>query len=383
MKYKLVFKKIKPKQILFAENNLCKLKFENISCYTIDNKEINLYYLFSALIKYLFGFFKTSFRDVYLKILLEKLKPKIVISHEHTERGHKLKRLYPSSKLIMYQFGNFFPRFYSELKIRFSKEKTDYFLSWNKRTPKILEKHKTKFLVSGSIKNNLRLRTQRKKKYDIMFISEFRALDNERTINLNPTQQKEYFSSPQSTMEYHINDLNPKKFENVISSIMVRYLSEYCKKKNKKLCIARSSLREDKKNKISINDENFFYKIHAPNHYTENCDSETLAEMSKLTICVSSNLGPLLFSKGHKVLFLNYNYFAYEWEFKSRKLEGPFWYKGTQKDKIFKKIDQMLRINPNKIRNESKKYFDLVKYDPENKILNKLIKNILKKEQSF
>ena len=383
MKYKLIFKKIKPKQILFAEDNQCKLKFENISSYTIDNKEINLYYLLFALIKYFFGFFKISFRDVYLKIILEELKPKIVISHELTERGHRLKRLYPPSKLIMYQFGNFFPRFYSELKTRFSKKKTDYFLAWNKRTTKILEKHKTKFLIAGSVKNNLRLRTHRKKKYDIMFISEFRSLDNERTINFNPSQQKEYFLSPQSTMEYHVNDLNPKKFENVISSIMVRYLNEYCKKKNKKLCIARSSLREDKKNKISINDENLFYKIHAPNHYTENCDSETLAEMSKLIICVSSNLGPLLFSKGHKVLFLNYNYFAYEWEFKSRKLEGPFWYKGTDKDKIFKKIDQMLKVSPNKIRNESKKYFNIVKHDPENKILNKLIKNILKKEQNF
>ena len=42
MKYKLTFKKIKPKEVLFAENNQCKLKLENISCYTIDNKEINL-----------------------------------------------------------------------------------------------------------------------------------------------------------------------------------------------------------------------------------------------------------------------------------------------------------------------------------------------------
>ena len=377
MKYKLIFRKIKPKQIVFADNNQCKLKFENISSYTINNREINLYYLPHALIKYLFGFFKFSFKDVYLKIILEELKPKILVSHELTDRGYKLKRLYPSSKLIIYQFGNFFPRFYSELKTRFSKKKIDYFLTWNNRLPKILEKRKTKFFIAGSVKNNLRSRTQRKKKYDIMFISEFRSLDNEKKINFNPSQKNEYFPSPQTNLEYNKNDLNPKKFENVIPSIIVSYLHEYCKKKNKKLCIARSSMREDKKNKISINDENFFYKIHAPNHYTENCDSETLAEMSKLIICVSSNLGPLLFSKGHKVLFLNYNHFAYEWEFKSQKSEGLFWYKGTNKDKIFKKIDQMLRVSSNKIRNESKKYFDLVKYDHENKTLNKLIKNIL------
>ena len=369
MKYKLIIKKIVPTQIVFAENNYCKLRFKDFSCHIIKNNEINLYYLFPTIIGYFSEFFKYSLKDTYLRVLLKKLQPKIIISHELTERGHKLKKLYPSCKLIMYQFGNFFPRFNSELKLRFAKEKSDYFLAWNNETSKILGKYKTKFLVSGSIKNNLRLKENRKKKYDIMFISEFRGLDNERSINLSSNQQ----------IEYHINDFNPKKFENVISSLMIRYLGEYSRKKKKKLCIARSSLREDKKDKISVNDENFFYKLHASNHYTENVDSETLAEMSRIIVCVSSNLGPLLFSKGHRVLFLNYNYFAYEWLFKSKKLEGPFWYKGIEKEKIFKKIDQIFKYSAKEMEKNSKKYFDLVKYDPENKILNQLIEKILKK----
>ena len=67
--------------------------------------------------------------------------------------------------------------------------------------------------------------------------------------------------------------------------------------------------------------ENNFLKTFAPNHFIENLDSETLAEKSEATICISSNLGPELMSKGHKVLFLNVHSFLLDWQFKDNKLE--------------------------------------------------------------
>ena len=51
----------------------------------------------------------------------------------------------------------------------------DYFFVYDKDSQKILNFIKTKFIVSGSVRNNEILRKKRKhKKYDVMFISEYR-----------------------------------------------------------------------------------------------------------------------------------------------------------------------------------------------------------------
>ena len=65
-----------------------------------------------------------------------------------------------------------------------------------------------------------------------------------------------------------------------------------------------SQLLKDKVNKISSFDEDIFHNYYLPNNIiNKEIDSESLAEKSKVIICMTSNLGLELASKGHKVFF--------------------------------------------------------------------------------
>ena len=84
-------------------------------------------------------------------------------------------------------------------------------------------------------------------------------------------------------------------------------------------------------------------------------------------------LGAELLVKGHKVLFINSNFLTYEWVFKKNTISGPFWHKGLDEKKIFKKINYLLNISDKKFNKISKANFDLLEYDQNNTKLNKLL----------
>ena len=125
-----------------------------------------------------------------------------------------------------------------------------------------------------------------------MFISEFRKLD--------PESRNKYLFYKKNLHD----DYNSEYYGNVHASLILEYLNEYCKKYKKKLVIAKSAKRKDKVNKISSFDEDIFHNYYLPNNIVnKEIDSESLAEKSKLIICMTSNLGLELASKGHKVFF--------------------------------------------------------------------------------
>ena len=92
------------------------------------------------------------------------------------------------------------------------------------------------------------------------------------------------------------------------STYILNMINQLILSKNLKVCIAFSSLRSDKKNKLSFKDEKEFYQSNLKKFYVEkNIDSYQLAEKSKIIINVGSSLGLDLISRGHKVLFLHHN----------------------------------------------------------------------------
>ena len=104
--------------------------------------------------------------------------------------------------------------------------------------------------------------------------------------------------------------------------------------------------------------------------------SLSLARESNVSVCLTSNLGPELISRKKKVLFLNVNHFFIDWEFfKNQPSEGLFWYKGTDKKVIFKKLDYLLNLNEKKWINQLSKFKKNLPYDYKNTKLLKIIKS--------
>ena len=133
-------------------------------------------------------------------------------------------------------------------------------------------------------------------------------------------------------------------FGDVCNIYVLQILNKLEKSLNKKICIALSSNRKDKKEEnFSIKGKDLFSE-YLKNYFTENLDSNELAEKSNLIICIGSNLGPELLAQGKKVLFLNLNSLTNDWHY-FRSFEGPFWYKGKDKAIIEDKIDKLLNLN--------------------------------------
>ncbi len=248
--------------------------------------------------------------------------------------------------------------------------KSDFFLIFDKWHKKIFEGVKTKFIINGSVKNNeikIKNKKSKKKKYDIMYISQFRYLDK-----ICLTEKKSGYES-----FVYENHAHAMKYTDTLEIFILKILNEYCKKNNKSLCVALASNRKEKRNKMSQEDELKFYNQYLDNFKTESNNSYEIAEKSNLTICLSSNLGPELLSRGKKVLFLNANTLISDWHF-LKKEEGPFWYKGKNKDKIFKKIKFLLSCGSDKWSKIIQKNKSIkMPFDPNNLKLKKLINNLI------
>lgn len=364
---KIIFKKTQHFDVLMLDNIKDKIILENVSQYFLNKNEINIFYFFHTICLFIIHLGKFTLRECYLIAMFNAIKPKIILDHSHNGSGFKLKKIFPKVILIIYQLGHFFSNSYDEIKIRYQDKICDYFLVFNYSVPKILKKMKTKFVITGSIRNNKRSKKKTKKKYDVMFISEFRKID---PLTDNTSVFKDNFKR----LHFDYNEASTKRFSNICSAYALKAINEYQKtKKNTKISIALSSNRIEKKNKISSSDEKLFYNAFISRYSSEKIDSESLAEKSKIIICLTSNLGLELLSKGHKVLFFNFHSFAYNWSFGANTSQGPFWYKGQEKKIFFKIIKNLLRMSDKRWHGVLKKYQNLMYYDHKNSILNKII----------
>ena len=165
------------------------------------------------------------------------------------------------------------------------KIKIDFFCVYDEWHKSFFNFYDTNFLITGSVKNNSLPVLEHDKKYDIMIISEFR----------------------QKVNSYHGTNSNVStmRLSDVCLSFVAKTISEYCIKNDKKATIALASNRKDKKYKSKNfkKEEIEFFNRDIKNFSLVETDSNLLAAQSDLSICVASNLGFELLSRGKKVLF--------------------------------------------------------------------------------
>lgn len=342
----------KKSEIILLDDNIANLKFKNLNYLYIDSKKINFFILCKTLLKLFLSKNNLNLRQLYKKNLYQYISPKIAISHHINKRGFECKTLCPEIKVIVYQFSYFHE--HKPINSAIDQDwNFDYFLSWcNKDKIYFSNKNKNKIIASGSIRNNSTIgpKNSLKKKYKLMLISEYDPVD---------VNKKSYLMN------------NLRKFYKIID--------QFCIKFNITLMVALRSKRHDKKFKIE-SEKKYFNEIMRCNKiFDENYkNSYITANNSEMVACYHSTLGFELLSKKIKVFFLPLHERKFKKTYHLEKEDNFHIHRKIEKKKIFKKMHSLLYISQkNWERKISKKNY-LIKHDLKNKVLNNLIKKILK-----
>ena len=273
-------------------------------------------------------------------------------------------KIFPNKISVAYQFGYWFEELVNLGQTVIRNKFTDYYFLFDDRTRKFTENFvKANYFITGSVSKNEKIFKNLKKKYDFMFISNYRHKIKKNSNNL---------------IEKTLGETNSKNLLQC-SSFMLKALSNFCNERKKTFCIARVGTRVDKKKYLKVlKEENNFLKQYARNFFLEEVDSFELAQLSEVSICTHSNLGYQLLARGNKVLFLNRNEDVYNWHFINSS-SGPFWYKGSNISEINKKLEDILRMSKKEWDELVKESLIPIKFDPGNKVLKGLINKIMSK----
>ena len=348
MSIKYLDKNSRKLDILFIDEGFSNLKIKGATYKVINNKKKNFYLIYQALLSFFFEKKNLTLKEIYLKKILEFYQPKIVIGHNFNHWIYETKKIYPETISIAYLHNRLYLDQINYLKKNYKNKVVDYFFVCDDLHKKKLSKFiKSKFIANGLTKNNeIEVSKTKLKRYDLMVISEFRNLS------------KNHFYS--------------KCFEYV-----VRLIANYAEIYNLKVLVALNSSRIEKK-KINRYKEIQYFKRIYPKFYFNHNNSYQNAELSKVSVCLASNLGADLLARGSKVLFLPLLE-KYSQKYKTMYLKSKSYYICKKKDKkeIFKKINVMMKLKKtrwNKILLKSKDKFI---FDKQNKIIKKLISNII------
>ena len=362
-KKRIIFYDNQKYDVLILDDGASKLDLSSICSSLTITKQIYFFCMLVAIIKKIIflKFDKDKIIQQYYKELIKKFNCKILIAHDFKKSIFNLE--VEGLTRIVYQFADHELINKEKLKKHIilhedSNSKIDYYLIKHKIFEKNLDFIKTQFIETGSIKNNEKVVNNNKEEYDIMLISQFRP-----------------------NIYNFFGVYNPKMMYNSDSAIwyLTNVISKYCSSNNKKLAIALASNREDKKKYNYKNLELKFFKSINDKFYTEDIDSYNLAEKSKIIVTTYSSLGLELLARGKKVFFLDPFHFLggnYLNMFTSEK-EGDHWLAGNDENKIFEKIDQLSNFSEEKWREIQKNSPLLIKFDPGNTRLKKIIQEII------
>jgi len=316
------------------------------------NEEINLFVLLKALINYKKNK-NLSFNQVYILTYLNYLEPKIIINvTDHNIFFLNLKKYFPEAKLILIQQAWFAVDTFQKIlknkrKFSMSKFKVDYACLYGRNTSLFYSKFmKTKYLVTGSVKNN-NFSIKKSNDKSIVFISQFR-------MHINYNFKKNTFNN--------ISDEN----------LFYRHLNKYCKKYNKRLfvlsCHTEQKLEEEYFNR-NLGTDNFVF-ISKSNWKDTYINSEDF----NYFVTSSSTLGYELMAKGKRVAFVFLKKF-FNWKFENIKSsffaikdEGFFWTKSEVYEKFEKILNNAFFCSVLRHRLNIKKYINpYMVYDKGNK----------------
>ena len=379
---KWTFKKNNKVDLLIFDDPPVVFDFKKINYSVYRSDEINIYYLFKSLITLIKSHKKNlnNLSNIYFKLMVSAYDPILTVGKDRFGKILKFTEFFPNKKKIYYEWAYTFKEqititqflikgLSKRLSLKYSRnnnlkkrlKKTqgpDFYFVYDKRSQKFIKQvYQTKVLDMGSIRNNERKTKNFRKEYDFMFISNYRP------------------RPPSDNLRYDKID----KFIDC-TTFTIKNLSSYCEENNMKLCIALASNREEKKYKKSElkREELNFYHKYAKNFYTENLDSYSLANKSKMIVCTHSNLGYELLARKKKVFFVN-TLKKFDWHF--YKKNSNFFYKGNNESKFKKKLFNFSKIDEKKFRKSILRDKKIMKFDKNNKKMKVIISQIIKNEK--
>ena len=328
---------------IFLEFQILDLRFESV----------NLVVLFETI-------FKTGFNNLsknYIKNYIINVDPKVIVTFtDYNPTFFLLKDLVKEKKFktiaIQSSFRTIinYEAFKKDANYNY---KCDYYLyldEYSKR--KIIEKIITaKFYEIGSFKNNLiKIKKKIKKKYDILFISQFKSsLIRNKNLSLRAAFESE------------------KKYIHWIHQISRKYNFIFKIAINKNISGKMKKLKKRKKEYI-----NFFKLIKPQDILGENKNKNNYnhVDESKIIIFINSTLGLEAFSRGSKILSCPLKPYSNKKEF--------FWSTSYNYLDFSNKIKQILFMNKKRWDTLTKSSPLKIKYDYNNKtffkILNKCVR---------
>ena len=341
----------------FLETYVNKKKFTLLYS---RGKKYNLFILFKTFIKKGIFFSGVDYFDTFLSYV----DPKILITFsDNYETFYKIGNFNKIKKISIqnaYRTNTREDIFFLKEKLKKDRNlKADYILTFNNKVGQnYLEFVKGRYKVIGSFRSN-RFRIKKKKKIDILFISQWREHEN-------------YFVTPTLSFQKWLS----------IHSKVLRNVYNFAKSQNIHLKIY-GKYKDEREKKFfqdilgSKKDWSFIYNDRMKSYH--------ICDMSKLVVSSVSTLGYEAISRSSKVAIFNvFNLDKYSksknfcWPFKIKK-EGPFWTSNLSQsscNRLLKKLHELDMKSWKKIRN--KNFNKILKYDQDNTKFKKIIKGLLK-----
>lgn len=333
----------------------------------IFHDEINLTIVVYSIFKRLLNT-KYSLTQHYIINYIKILDPKNIVSFTDNNIFFlSLKKIFNNKNLIIFQYAwrssITLNDMYSEIKRKniSKKFKVDYTCVWGESSKLFYSKFvNTKYLITGSIKNNFFKSKKKLEKKSLIFISQFRK----------------HFDLNKKTLQFKNHNYKDKAIKNI-------YL--YCKKNNLKFIVLGCAKENSKIEK------NYFNNLLGRNNFIflerkTGLSSYKYSIKYKYFITLASSLGYELLSSGKRVAFLPLHYQSIKnnkkREFKesfysNKKPSGPIWTNTNTEKEISRVINYILTTKEKTWKNMLKLLIDpLVIYDHENKQTKKLFKKL-------
>tara|TARA_B100000795_G_C22806907_1_gene445678 strand:+ start:29553 stop:30623 length:1071 start_codon:yes stop_codon:yes gene_type:complete len=355
MLIKLDFKFLEQKNYLIFDDLQLKIfnKYLDNSTNVIsfrDNR-LNFFGILYALI----FFFRSELKIEYINFFLRFTKKKTIISSNYNRIIlYKIKKYYPSIKIIIIQNGLINKFFIDKLKKNNAKLSCDYFLCMTTTEKEIIEKYiNANFIVIGSFINNFFYKKQKRKKKEILFISQYR--DKASIIDF----QKSYYNTTQ---------------------FLIPYLIQFSKDKKIPISILGSSLSFKKENNYY---KNFFKSYKFKYYKRKNFLSYKRVDNSLIIVGVDSTLIYEAFSRGKKIAIFNFNKISKKFSIHDSFLfqrflkdEGLFWTKIKSGKKIKNILNSLFDVSNNDWLKKKSNYKNLFLFDKDNKKFQNILYSI-------
>lgn len=314
-----------------------------------------------------FKFSKESYKKIYFKLI----NPKYIITLiDNSIQFYTLKKYCPDAFIISIQSSHRMAvsDFFSKGKV-YKKEKlySDLIFVFNNYVAnKYKQFIKTKCVSIGSFESNNVKRKKTRKKFDILYISDFPFPFT--VTKSNSDMRKEYISWD--------------KFIAPVQNFLMN-LSKYLEKKEQKLLILGRAVNPYESNLEKQYYEKIFKKNFTFIKNYENRKKFDFIDKSKIVITINSTLGYESFSRGTKTAFFSVR--AKNGLFKSTRfgwpapvsLKGPCWTNDCSINEIHRVLNSLIKMSDKKwIKFRNKRMSSVLKYDPGNKKFFKTIKNL-------